>query len=191
MVNWKVFFISYWPNGKISNVSHCKEGVLHGESISFDSIGKLIVISKYVFGYIDSTFKMNFHDSGTSPIPRKIINNIDKSLTDPVKFDTLVIKYNSKWNKKILIYRNDTLIVEQMYYKSKLNDESFYLKGRLSKRIFYEKNRYNRIKKIFYFNNKKLFKVEYYKKGKLHETLNNPKIPLKENFFQKFLNTLF
>lgn len=155
-------FIAYWENGLLRGEAMYQNCKLHGESISFNKIGNMTTRMLWVNGVVDYNYEKHFIDSNL------ILDNPHLN-----KIDTLVKLYSfSVWNKEYAIYVNDTLSKEITFYKDVPIIFDFYNNTGLYKRIVYSRSRHYFIEKIFYYENKKLVRSEFYnRKGKLLKTL--------------------
>ncbi len=157
-------FTAYWEDGKKRGDLFYKKGLLNGIIISYDMNENIILRLKYTNGKRDEGYDLSYIDSSSIE---------DNYLYNKVDTVTKEFKY-SDWNKQYAIYRNDSLIKEDDYFKNLLAIESFYERGILVKRIvYYRKDAQRRVEKVFYYLNGKLKKSEFYdKNGKLIKTVN-------------------
>ncbi len=155
-------FIAYWENGLLRGEAMYKNCKLHGELISFNKIGNMTTRMLWVDGVVDYNYVLHFIDS-----------NLIKVNPHLNKIDTIVKVCDfSVWNKEYIIYVNDTLSKEITFYKDVPVIFDFYNNAKLYKRIVYSRSRHYFLEKIFYYENNKLVRSEFYnRKGKLVETI--------------------
>jgi antitoxin component YwqK of YwqJK toxin-antitoxin module len=152
----------YWENGFKRMEEYYNNGLLNGIATTFDSSGNLTSRYKYSNGVIDSSYKESYID------PKLIPDNLSKkhlSNSGLIKTDTLFYNYPYiSRSKEYVVYINDTLNKDIIYYNGVANIESFYEKGLLKKRIvYYHKKPFN-VERIFYFRGDTLIKTELYNK---------------------------
>ncbi len=158
-------FIAYWEDGQIRGISNYKNGVFNGIVSSYNKDEKLILRRNYILGNIDPNYN-DFYVDTTLVFDNKI--KVDYTSKTINKIDTVITKYDTKWNKESDIYINDTLCKHIDYYKNKVKIETIYQNSEDYKRIIYSRNKPYYIEKILYFQKNKLIKKEEFdKNGKL------------------------
>jgi antitoxin component YwqK of YwqJK toxin-antitoxin module len=152
-------YIGYWENGKKRGEIFYRNGELDGIAVTYDQSENVTTRLRYINGKVDSTYESMYVDPTIE---------WDKQPSDVKRIDTLQTTFNSDWNKKYVIYTNDTLTAEINFFQNKIAIESLYEGGIIYKRIIYFKKAPGKIEKIFYFVNGELSSTEYYdKKGKV------------------------
>ena len=164
-------FAAYWENGKERGTAYYNNGSLDGVATLYNQSIKLTTRITYINGIIDSTCASNYIDS-----------NIVWDNTTPIKIDTVVTMYESKLNKKLAIYKNDSLYKEIKFYKDIVSIENFYENLQLIKRVVYFDNKPHNIEKIYHYRNEELYETETFdKKGNLIKKQKSSRNPNESN----------
>lgn len=155
------YFEEYWRNGRISNKGYYTKGLLDSVFLSFWENGEKKFEGIYKNGLLNGIVKTYFRNGGERTKEKYVKGVIDKNFTDSFiddtiiadfhgnnKHDTLIEKFNVKWNKRISIYENGNIIKQQQYYQNRLIIESLYSNGTLYKRIIYSKKKVGKIVKV-------------------------------------------
>jgi len=148
-------FIAYWEDGTVRGEAYYSLGKLNGVVTSYSKSGKLTSRFKYVDNVKDSNYLDNYLD------PDMTWDKVS------IKMDTLIQEFSGKWNKKLGIYKNDSLFKEINYFKDRIGFVNYYKNGvNIKREIYSRKKRDNYIERVFYYtSNGTTDKVQYFDKN--------------------------
>jgi antitoxin component YwqK of YwqJK toxin-antitoxin module len=152
-------FTAYWESGQVRGVCNYKNGLLDGLVTSYSKEGTVNTKLMYKNGDLDSTYAEMY-----------INPTLEWDVNHPIKMDTSTKDFSCEWNRKVTIYKNDTIDVEIDYYKNRPAIKSLYSSGQLTKRLIFLKVSPYTEEKIHYFQDGNLVKTEYIRKRKKKRT---------------------
>jgi antitoxin component YwqK of YwqJK toxin-antitoxin module len=148
-------FMAFWDNGQIRSIAFYNEGLLNGLFTSFDKNGRITSHLRYINNVVDDSYNEQILDHNV------ILDSEGKA----IKVDTIIIVTSKNIIRKY-VYHNNILVQDISIINKKLRSVRILENGIEVKRLLYRDKKPYTIRRIIYYENKKIVNRECFdKKG--------------------------